>query len=46
MPAPVIVGILSIVGMTLVGSLALGLWWDIKRWPIVALIHYAIFVVL
>jgi len=45
-PAPVIVGILSIVGMTLVGSLALGLWWDIKRWPIVALIHYAIFFVL
>ncbi len=27
-------------------SVLLGLWWDRKRWPIVALIHYAIFFVL
>lgn len=24
-------------------SIALGLWWDKKRWPIIALIHYGIF---
>ncbi|MEJ5312138.1 MAG: flippase activity-associated protein Agl23 [Anaerolineae bacterium] len=27
-------------------SVALGLWWDIKRWPIIALIHYGIFITL
>ncbi len=27
-------------------SIALGLWWDIKRWPIIALIHYSIFITL
>lgn len=27
-------------------SIALGLWWDKKRWPIIALIHYGIFVTL
>ncbi len=29
-------------GSFLVGSIALGLWWDRDRWPIVGLIHYAI----
>ena len=27
-------------------SIALGLWWDKKRWPIIALIHYGIFITL
>lgn len=27
-------------------SIALGLWWDIKRWPMIALIHYGIFITL
>ncbi len=27
-------------------SVALGLWWDKKRWPIIALIHYSIFITL
>ena len=27
-------------------SIALGLWWDRKRWPFIALIHYGIFITL
>ncbi len=45
-PPPVMGGIVSIVALTLLGSLALGLWWNIKRWPVIALIHYTIFFVL
>jgi predicted membrane-bound mannosyltransferase/DNA-binding beta-propeller fold protein YncE len=36
--------------LTLVLSLglgvALGLWWDHRRWPMIALVHYAVFIVL
>ena len=28
-----------------VGSILLGLWWDARRWPIIAAIHYGIFIV-
>ena len=27
-------------------SIALGMWWDRKRWPVIALIHYGIFATL
>ncbi len=42
----VVLGIVSIVLLTLSSSVALGLWWNKERWPIIALIHYAIFFVL
>ncbi|MBN1488212.1 MAG: TIGR03663 family protein [Anaerolineae bacterium] len=29
----------------LLGSALLGIWWDMRRWPIAAAIHYAIFLV-
>lgn len=34
-----------ILGLMLAGSAALGLWWDKDRWPMIALIHYTIFVI-
>ena len=45
-PAPLIVGIASIVALSIFASIALGVWWNKKHWPIIALIHYAIFFVL
>ncbi len=45
-PAPVMAGIVAIVLLTLLGSIALGVWWNKRHWPIIALIHYAIFFVL
>jgi len=44
-PAPVITGIASVIALALFSSIALGLWWNTRRWLIVALIHYAIFFV-
>lgn len=46
LPAPVVLGIASIVLLTLVSSIVLGVWWNKEHWPIIALIHYAIFFVL
>ncbi len=46
LPAATVWGIGSVVLLSLVSSIALGLWWDKERWPIIALIHYAIFFVL
>jgi predicted membrane-bound mannosyltransferase/DNA-binding beta-propeller fold protein YncE len=43
---PVIVGIASIVLLSLLSSLVLGVWWNKRHWPIIAFIHYAIFFVL
>jgi len=43
---PVIVGIASIVALSLLSSIVLGVWWNKRHWPIIALIHYAIFFVL
>ncbi len=31
--------------IVLVGSIMLGLWWDPKRWPIIAGIHYGILII-
>jgi predicted membrane-bound mannosyltransferase/sugar lactone lactonase YvrE len=45
-PVPVIVGIVSIVALSLLSSIVLGVWWNKRHWPIIALIHYAIFFVL
>lgn len=36
---------LVIVLIILASSVLLGLWWDTKRWPIIAAIHYGIFIV-
>ena len=44
-PMPVIAGIFSIVVLSLIVSIALGLWWNWRHWLIIALIHYAIFFV-
>ncbi|MFP4394497.1 MAG: flippase activity-associated protein Agl23 [Anaerolineales bacterium] len=48
----VIFATFAILGLMLAGSVALGMWWDSlsppgteDRWPMIALIHYAIFLV-
>ncbi|HOT93424.1 MAG TPA: TIGR03663 family protein [Anaerolineae bacterium] len=46
LPPAVVIGIGSIVLVTLISSIVLGVWWDKDHWPIIALIHYAIFFVL
>ena len=45
-PSPTVVALVAVVLATLVVSAAFGLWWDRKRWPRLALIHYSIFLVL
>lgn len=45
-PTPTVVTLVAVVLATLVVSAAFGLWWDRKRWPRLALIHYGIFLVL
>ncbi|MCJ7548618.1 MAG: TIGR03663 family protein, partial [Anaerolineae bacterium] len=45
-PTPTVVALVGVVLATLVVSAAFGLWWDRKRWPRLALIHYGIFLVL
>jgi len=45
-PLPMSVAALSTFVVMMALSVALGLWWDIKRWPIIALIHYSIFITL
>ncbi|HQE91463.1 MAG TPA: TIGR03663 family protein [Anaerolineae bacterium] len=46
LPASTVLGIGSVVLLSLLGSIALGVWWNKEHWPIIALIHYAIFFVL
>ncbi len=36
---------LVVVLVMLLASIFLGLWWDMRRWPVVAIVHYAIFTV-
>lgn len=45
-PVPTVVALFAVVLATLVLSAAFGLWWDRERWPRLALIHTAIFLVL
>ncbi len=45
-PPSVLAGIVSIVALTLLISIGLGLWWNWRHWLLIALIHYAIFFVL
>ncbi len=45
-PTSAMVAIVGVTAATLVLSIAFGLWWDRKRWPRIALIHYTIFIVL
>ena len=46
LPPSTVVGILSVVALSILSSIALGIWWDKDRWLVIALIHYAIFFVL
>ncbi|MGC9469236.1 MAG: flippase activity-associated protein Agl23 [Anaerolineae bacterium] len=45
-PTETVVAIFAVTVVTLVVSIAFGLWWDRRRWPVIALIHYTIFIVL
>ncbi|HNT75322.1 MAG TPA: TIGR03663 family protein [Anaerolineae bacterium] len=45
LPGPTLFGVVLAVLATLGLSIALGLWWNSARWPIIALIHYGIFFV-
>ena len=45
-PGPTVVALFAVVLATLAVSAAFGIWWDRRRWPRVALIHYGIFTVL
>ncbi|MBN1249560.1 MAG: TIGR03663 family protein [Anaerolineae bacterium] len=45
-PTPTVVALFGVVLATLAVSAGIGLWWDRKLWPWIALIHYTIFFVL
>ena len=45
-PVPSIVTMSVVIAATLVVSIIFGLLWDHRHWPVVALIHYSIFIVL
>ncbi len=45
MASPTVAAILGVVLLCLAVSVGIGLWWDRRRWPLVALIHYSIFLV-
>jgi len=45
LPASTVWGIFIVVAIALSASVALGLWWNKKHWPFIALIHYTIFFV-
>ncbi len=45
-PTETVIAIFGVVFATLAISAAMGMWWDSKLWPKVALVHYAIFFVL
>jgi uncharacterized protein (TIGR03663 family) len=46
LPPEMTIAAFATFGVVAALSIALGLWWDKKRWPIIALIHYGIFAVL
>ena len=45
-PLSSVVGAFVTLGLTLAAGVLIGLWWDVRRWPIVAAVYYAIFLVL
>ncbi len=45
LPLPMLLGAFAVLGISLVLSVGLGLWWDAKRWPFIALVTYAVFIV-
>jgi uncharacterized protein (TIGR03663 family) len=45
-PGSTIFAIAAVTVGALAVSAAFGLWWNIRRWPIIALVHYTIFIVL
>jgi predicted membrane-bound mannosyltransferase/DNA-binding beta-propeller fold protein YncE len=45
-PTGTVVALFAVVLGTLAVSAGFGIWWDRRRWPWIALIHYAIFFVL
>ncbi len=42
-PGGELLGAGLILALSLGGAVALGLWWDRRRWPLIALLHYAVF---
>ncbi|MGC9521043.1 MAG: flippase activity-associated protein Agl23 [Anaerolineae bacterium] len=44
-PLPMAMGAFAVLGVSFVLSVGLGLWWDAKRWPFIALVGYAVFIV-
>ncbi|MCU0522055.1 MAG: TIGR03663 family protein [Anaerolineae bacterium] len=45
-PASTVIVLFGVLVATIVASIVFGLWWDRRAWPVVALTHYAIFIVL
>lgn len=45
-PLPSLIGAFVTIGLSLVASVAAGLWWDRRRWPIIALAYYGVFFIL
>jgi predicted membrane-bound mannosyltransferase/DNA-binding beta-propeller fold protein YncE len=43
---PVVLGAGATLVISLAAAIGLGLWWDYRRWPTIAGVHYAVFVVL
>ena len=46
LPTATITSMGSILLLSLLSSVILGVWWNSRHWPIIALIHYTIFLVL
>lgn len=44
-PSDTLVAMFVVVITTIAVSIGFGMWWDRKRWPLIALIHYTLFVV-
>lgn len=44
-PSDTLIAMSVVVFTSIAVSIGFGLWWDRKRWPVIALIHYAIFIV-
>jgi predicted membrane-bound mannosyltransferase/DNA-binding beta-propeller fold protein YncE len=45
-PVSMLLGAAVTLALSLGIGVALGLWWDHRRWPMIAFVHYAIFVIL
>ncbi len=41
-----VVGAFVTLGVTLAIGIAVGMWWDRKQWPVIALAHYGVFFIL